>query len=76
MTPAEAVGSWTTIDASLRYTPRLIGLWGGLNVNLSALNILNRDPPYATTQIKGLNYDSSNTSAMGRLITLQVSKEW
>lgn len=76
VTPAEAVGSWTTIDASLRYSPRLTGLLGGLNVNLSALNILNRDPPYATTQIKGLNYDSSNMSAMGRLITLQVSKEW
>jgi hypothetical protein len=28
------------------------------------------------TFIPGLNFDSSNTSAMGRFINLQVSKQW
>lgn len=74
--PAEGVGSWTTIDASVRYAPSLKGVWEGLSVNLSALNILNRDPPFVSSNIQGLNYDSSNASPLGRMITLQLSKEW
>ena len=74
--PAESVGSWTTIDASVRYAPPLKGIWGGFNFNLAVLNLLNRDPPYVLSSIQGLNYDSSNVSPLGRLITLQVSKEW
>lgn len=74
--PAESVASWTTIDASVRYAPTLKGVWRGLSVNLSALNLLNRDPPFVSADIQGLNYDSSNASPLGRMITLQLSKEW
>ncbi len=74
--PAESVSSWTTIDASLRYAPPLKGIWGGLNFNLAVLNLLNTNPPYVLSSVQGLNYDSSNVSPLGRLITLQVSKEW
>jgi outer membrane receptor protein involved in Fe transport len=76
VSPAESVSSWTTIDASVRYAPPLMGIWGGLNFNLAVLNLLNRDPPYVLSSIQGLNYDSSNVGPLGRLITLQVSKEW
>ena len=76
VSPAESVGSWTTIDASVRYAPPLKGIWGRLNFNLAVLNLLNRDPPYVLSSIQGVNYDSSNVSPLGRLITLQVSKEW
>lgn len=76
VSPAESVGSWTTIDASVRYAPTLKGIWGGLNFNLAALNLLNKNPPYVLSIVQGLNFDSSNVSPLGRLITLQVSKEW
>jgi outer membrane receptor protein involved in Fe transport len=74
--PAESVASWTTVDASVRYVPTLKGIWRGLSVSLSALNVLNRDPPFVSSDIQGLNYDSSNASPLGRMITLQLSKEW
>jgi outer membrane receptor protein involved in Fe transport len=76
VTPSEHVGSWTTVDASARYAPALHGVLSGLQLNLAVLNAFNRDPPYVLTTIQGLNYDSSNSSPLGRLITLQVSKQW
>jgi outer membrane receptor protein involved in Fe transport len=76
VTPSEDVGSWTTVDASVRYAPALPGAFAGLHFSVAALNVLNRDPPRVLTSITGLNYDSSNTSALGRYINLQVSKEW
>jgi iron complex outermembrane recepter protein len=74
--PSEAVGSWTTVDTSLRYTPPLKGFWGGINLNLSVLNVLNKDPPHVSSIVPGVTYDSSNANPIGRLITLQVSKQW
>jgi outer membrane receptor protein involved in Fe transport len=75
--PAASVASWTTIDASVRYSPTLKGLWSGFSLSLSALNVLNKEPPFVeSSTFKGLNYDSSNVSPLGRMITLQVSKEW
>jgi outer membrane receptor protein involved in Fe transport len=76
VTPAQGVASWTTVDASVRYAPPLAGWAHGLSVNLAALNILNKDPPFVSSSIQGLNYDSSNTNPLGRFITLQVAKQW
>jgi len=76
ITPVQEVGSWTTIDASIRYTPTLSGTFAGLHLSIAVLNALNRNPPYVLTDIPGFNYDSSNTSPLGRFINLQVSKEW
>jgi outer membrane receptor protein involved in Fe transport len=77
VTPSEQVSSWTTVDASIRYTPALHGAFSGLHFSVAALNVFDRDPPYMNiTFIPGLNFDSSNTSAMGRFINLQVSKQW
>jgi iron complex outermembrane recepter protein len=77
VTPSEQVGSWTTVDASIRYTPAFHGAFAGLHFSVAAINVFDRDPPYINiTYIPGLNYDSSNTSALGRFINLQVSKAW
>jgi iron complex outermembrane receptor protein len=81
VTPSQHVGSWTTVDASLRYAPTLQGLLGGLTFNLSAINLFDRNPPRVlippgTVLGEHLNYDSSNTSPLGRFIRLQVSKQW
>lgn len=74
--PQANVDSWTTVDASVRFSPAMKGIWGGLNFSVSALNVLNKSPPYLSSTVQGLNYDSSNVSTLGRFITLQASKEW
>jgi iron complex outermembrane recepter protein len=81
VTPIQDVGSWTTVDASLRYSPTLPGPLGGMMFNLSAINLFNRNPPRVLIPIgtvvgENLNYDSSNTSPLGRFIRLQVAKQW
>lgn len=76
VTPNQYVGSWTTIDSSVRYVPKSNGLWSGTTINLAVINIANRNPPYVQSAFPGLNYDPTNTSALGRFVTLQVSKEW
>jgi iron complex outermembrane receptor protein len=79
VTPFQNVGSWTTVDASLRYAPVLPGILSGLHVSLAALNIFDRNPPLVllpTTVPQGFNYDSANTSPLGRFVSLQISKEW
>jgi iron complex outermembrane receptor protein len=76
VTPFQNVGSWTTVDASLRFSPILPGPLSGMHFSLAVLNAFDRDPPYLVTSIPGLNYDSSNTSPLGRFVSLQISKDW
>ena len=77
VTPNEEVASWTTVDVSARYTPAFHGAFSGLHFSVSAINVFDRDPPrVVSTFLPGFNFDSSNTSVVGRFITLQMSKEW
>jgi hypothetical protein len=76
VTPFQSVGSWTTVDASLRYAPAMTGALSGVRFSVAVLNAFDRDPPGLITLIPGLNYDSSNTNPMGRFISLQILKEW
>jgi len=76
VTPFQAVGSWTTADASLRFAPVLPGAFSGIHFSLAVLNVFDKNPPGLITTTQGINYDSANTSPMGRFLTLQISKEW
>jgi iron complex outermembrane recepter protein len=79
VTPFQHVGSWTTVDASLRFAPGLPGVFSGIHFSLAVLNVFDRDPPFVrlpSVVPQGLNYDSSNTNPMGRFVSLQISKEW
>jgi outer membrane receptor protein involved in Fe transport len=79
VTPFQSVGSWTTVDASLRFAPALPGILSGLHFSLAAINIFDRDPPFVLlppTVALGLTYDSANTNPMGRFLSLRISKEW
>lgn len=76
MAPQEPIGSWTTLDASLGYLPPSLGHRTNLKLTLSAQNVLNHRPPFANTNQLGapnINFDSTNTSAVGRFLTLQVT---
>jgi hypothetical protein len=80
VSPDQRVGSWTTVDASLRYAPTLPGVLSGLHFSLAAINIFDRNPPRvlipSTVVGQNLNYDSSNASPLGRFVSLSISKEW
>ncbi|MCD7097830.1 TonB-dependent receptor [Stenotrophomonas sp. MMGLT7] len=71
--------SFTTFDAALRYATGTRGdAWSGLEFGLSIDNALDRDPPsYAVTSpLYVAPYDSTNYSAIGRFVSLSVSKHW
>ena len=70
--------SFTTFDAALRYaTDRSTGAMSGIEVALSAQNLLNRRPPsYVVLSPDQPPYDSTNYSAIGRFVSLSVSKRW
>jgi iron complex outermembrane receptor protein len=71
-------GSFTTVDLTLRYaTSERPGAFSGLEFALSAQNLLDRAPPsYVAASLDAPPYDSTNYSAIGRFVSLSVSKRW
>lgn len=74
----EKTASFTTFDATLRYaTDQRSDALSGLEFVLSAQNLFNRDPPfYTAATLDRPPYDSTNYSAIGRFLSLSVSKHW
>jgi len=71
--------SFTTVDAALRYTTSGHGALSGLSLALSAQNLFDRAPPlYTPTSYAAyaVPYDSTNYSAIGRFVSLSVSKHF
>ena len=69
------VASWTTVDLSARYdTGSQFGWLRDVQVTASAINLLDRAPPYV--YYYGLNFDATNASATGRFLSLEVSKQF
>jgi len=70
--------SFTTFDATLRYATGAHGdAWSNLTLGLEAQNLLNRAPPlYVPFSPTYTPYDSTNYSAVGRFVSLSVSKHW
>lgn len=66
-----SVSSWTTVDVSLAYQFEGPGVEARLNVR----NLFNEDPPFLNNPI-GVGYDPENADAMGRFISLQLTKTW
>ena len=76
--PSVPVSSWTTIDLQARYRMGM-GEGGWLDhtqVELNAVNVFNRDPPFLNNQIVGIGYDQENADPYGRLVSLLVRKSW
>ena len=70
--------SFTTFDATLHYdTGARDDTWSNLALELSAQNLLDRAPPlYVPISWHYAPYDSTNYSAVGRFVSLSVSKHW
>lgn len=67
------VSAWTTLDFQAAYRTRKSGWLGGMEVTLNAVNILNHDPPFVDSQF---GYDIYNEQALGRVVSLDISKSW
>lgn len=70
--------SFTTFDTTLRYaTGERDDALSGLVFELSAQNLLDRAPPsYTPTSATAFRYDSTNYSAIGRYLSIAISKHW
>lgn len=69
---------FTTLDLSARVrTGADAGAFHGIEVRLSALNVLNEKPDrIRTSDPAAIPYDSTNQSAIGRFVSLAVTKSW
>lgn len=74
----EKIGSFTTFDTTLRYeTAPGIAPLSGVTLALSVENLFNRAPPLYNPAFANVPpYDSTNYSAIGRYVTVSVSKHW
>ncbi|PPT46445.1 TonB-dependent receptor [Xanthomonas arboricola] len=70
--------SFTTFDATLRYNTGERGnAWSDLEFGVSATNLLDRAPPLHVPDLAYVApYDSTNYSAIGRFLSVSVSKRW
>ncbi|MCD9095361.1 TonB-dependent receptor [Luteimonas fraxinea] len=75
---AQKTGSFTTFDAALRYaSERPSGLFSGTELAVNAQNIFNRNPPLHTpSSWIHPAYDSTNYSAIGRFVSVSLSKHF
>jgi outer membrane receptor protein involved in Fe transport len=75
---ANASRGMTTLDLGARYGFEAeTGVLHGLEVGLTATNVLDAMPPtIATTLYYETPYDSTNYSAVGRFVALEVTKSW
>jgi outer membrane receptor protein involved in Fe transport len=71
--------SFTTFDAALHYaTGKRDDAWSGMDVALSVDNAFDRDPPlyHVASPLYAAPYDSTNYSAIGRYLSVSVSKHF
>lgn len=71
--------SFTTFDATLHYTTGTReDIWSDVDFALSAQNFLDRNPPLYNPSMPLFMapYDSTNYSAIGRYVSVSISKHW
>jgi len=73
-TATEKTASFTTLDATINYDT---GERTGMTFGLSVQNLLNRAPPLYTAVVATyVPYDATNYSAIGRFVSVSLSKRW
>ncbi len=80
LTPTGSIASWTTLDANVTYRVTGHGALGdGLKIIAAATNLFDKRPPYAASPaiaVTGLTFDSTNSSDVGRVVSLTIVKAW
>jgi outer membrane receptor protein involved in Fe transport len=77
--PREPIKALATVDLNLAYDfsrLRTTGVLNGVKVSLSISNLFDVNPPYATDPFYSMGFDVFNADAVGRYITLQLTKHW
>jgi len=77
--PTEHVASWTTFDGQLSWN--VTGAKAsapGMRLALNAINLFDRPPPYVDNEqgIITFGYDPENASALGRVVSAQLTVRW
>ncbi|WP_295167450.1 TonB-dependent receptor [uncultured Brevundimonas sp.] len=68
------IGSWTTADAQLGWTPA--AAWGdGLSLTASIRNLFDRSPPFYDA-VSGIGFDAGQADPLGRTFSLQLTRRW
>jgi outer membrane receptor protein involved in Fe transport len=77
-TATEKTASFTTVDTTINYdTGEGADAFSGMTFGLSVQNLLNRAPPLFTALYATyVPYDATNYSAIGRFVSISVSKHW
>ena len=69
-----SVSAWTTLDARFVYRTRQDQGWlSGVEFSVNAVNVLNHDPPFVDDL---WGYDVYNVQALGRVVSVDLSKRW
>jgi outer membrane receptor protein involved in Fe transport len=74
----DKTASFSTVDAALDYDfGERVDALSGLTLGLSVQNLLNRMPPLYTAPVATyVPYDATNYSAIGRFLSVSISKRW
>ncbi|HEY0341935.1 MAG TPA: TonB-dependent receptor, partial [Steroidobacteraceae bacterium] len=74
---AAPISSWTTVDETVKYLfNNDHGPLADASVLLSVTNLFDKAPPFAANPAYDINFDGANANALGRFISLQLSKRW
>lgn len=71
----DAIKSWTTVDAQLRWSPSALPALQGVDLALSVHNLFDEDPPFYDNP-QGFGFDPANANVLGRVVSLQLTKRW
>jgi iron complex outermembrane recepter protein len=64
-----------TVDLQARLAPADRGVLEGVAVLLNVRNVFDRDPPFYNNSV-GIAYDAANADAVGRFVSLQLTRAW
>jgi iron complex outermembrane receptor protein len=73
---APPIAAWTTVDATVKYLFNADrGPLADLALLVAVTNLMDRNPPFVLNQV-GINFDGANANALGRMLSVQLSKRW
>ena len=80
VSPSRTVSPWTTVDGTVSYQFSGSGHFeSGLTVAVSVTNLFDKMPPHAFgvgLNYPGIDFDSTNTSVIGRFASIALKKVW